>query len=129
MILALCADNAFGMAFHGRRQSKDSAVRQRLLELSGGALRMSAYSARQFEGTVYAADDYLSAARPEDWCFVENADFLPFADEIEQLVIFRWNRDYPADLHFTFPGPWVLETVEDFPGTSHEIITQEVYRK
>lgn len=129
MILAVCVDNAFGMAFHKRRQSKDAALRERLMTLCGGRLRMSAYSAKQFDTAVYSGDDYLSGAESGDWCFVENGDYDGFADRIEQIVLFRWNRDYPADLHFQFPGKWQLISTEDFPGTSHEKITQEVYRK
>ena len=48
MILSLCADDRLGLSFGERRQSKDSQVRRRLLELSGGNLRMSEYYARQF---------------------------------------------------------------------------------
>ena len=129
MIVAVCVDEGFGMAFHGRRQSKDAALRQRLLELSGGRLRMSAYSAKQFEGAVYSGEDYLSGASDGDWCFVENGEYEAFAERIEQLVVFHWNRAYPADLHFRFPGQWQLVSQEDFPGTSHDKITQEVYRK
>lgn len=129
MIVALCVDNGFGLMFHKRRQSKDAALRERLLALSGGRLRMSAYSAKQFEEDVYAGEDYLSGAGDGEWCFVENGDYAAHAERIEQLVLFRWNRDYPADLHFQFPGQWKLISAEDFPGTSHEKITQEVYRK
>ncbi len=129
MILALCADNAFGMSFGGRRQSKDSVIRARLLECSGGRLRMSDYSARQFSEPVSSGEDYLSGAVSGDWCFVENGDYVPYADRIEQIVLFRWNRDYPADLYFQFPGPWRLQSTEDFPGSSHDTITMEVYCK
>ncbi len=129
MILAVCVDNAFGMGFAGRRQSKDAALRQRLLALSGGKLRMSAYSAKQFEGDVYSGPDYLSGAQIGDWCFVENGDYLNLTELPERIVLFRWNRDYPADLYFKFPGQWRLVSSEDFPGTSHEKITQEVYEQ
>lgn len=127
MILAVCVDNAFGMAFAGRRQSKDAALRAQLLALSGGSLRMSPYSAKQFAEDVYAADDYLSGAEAGQWVFLEKGDYLQYADRIEQIVLFRWNRDYPADQHFKFPGQWHLVSTVDFPGTSHEKITQEVY--
>ncbi len=129
MILALCVDDRLGLRFGGRRQSKDSAVRQRLLELSGGQLRMSEYSSRQFEKPVYSGADYLSSAKPGDWCFAENTEYLSFADAITQLVLFRWNRHYPADEYFEFPGKWALVRSEDFPGTSHEKITMEVYER
>lgn len=129
MILALCVDNAMGLMFARRRQSKDAALRERLLSLSGGKLRMSPYSARQFDAGVYAGADYLSGAKAGEWCFVENGDYEAYADRIERIVLFRWNREYPADLHFRFPGKWTLVSAEDFPGTSHEKITQEVYQK
>ena len=129
MILALCADDRLGISFGGRRQSKDSEVRRRLLELSGGRLRMSEYSARQFEEDIYGGADYLSGSQAQDWCFAEDTAYLAHADAIGQIVLFRWNRHYPADVHFEFPGKWALVRSEDFPGSSHEKITMEVYER
>lgn len=129
MILAVCVDNRMGLMFAGRRLSKDALLRQKLLELSGGALRMSPYSAKQFDDEVYAGDDYLSGAEAGAWCFVENGDYAQYPDHIEKIVLFKWNRDYPADLYFMFPGEWNLISTEDFPGNSHETITMEVYEK
>ena len=129
MILAACTDDRFGMSFGGRRQSKDAAVRRRLWELSGGNLRMSEYSSRQFDKPVYSGADYLSGAREVDWCFAEDLAFEAFAGSIGQIVLFRWNRHYPTDVQFRFPGKWALVRTEDFPGSSHETITMEVYEK
>lgn len=129
MILAACVDNRMGLSFLGKRLSKDRMLREKLLSLSGAKLRMSLYSRKQFESGTYAGEDYLSAACPGDWVFAENADYLDYADRIEQIVLFRWNRDYPADLYFSFPGDWRLVSTEDFPGNSHDNITMEVYRK
>ena len=129
MILALCVDNRMGLMFQNRRLSKDAVLRERLLDLSGGHLRMSPYSAKQFDCDVYAGDDYLSGSAQGEWCFVENDDYAAHADEIEKIVLFRWNRDYPADLYFAFPGEWNLVSGEEFPGRSHDMITMEVYEK
>lgn len=129
MILAVCADDRLGISFGGRRQSKDAGVRRRLLELSGGNLRMSDYSARQFEEPVYHGSDYLSGAKNGDWCFAENPDYEGFSEKIGRIVLFRWNRHYPADVCFRFPGKWSLIRSEDFSGSSHETITMEVYEK
>ena len=90
---------------------------------------MSEYSARQFEEGVYGGVDYLSGAEAEDWCFAEDTAYLAHADAIRQIVLFRWNRHYPADVHFEFPGKWALVRAEDFPGSSHEKITMEVYER
>ena len=127
MIIVLCVDDNMGLAFNRRRQSKDAALREKLASLSGGQLRMSEYSARQFDIPVYSGPDYLSAAAPGDWCFCEDTDFREYAGQIERIYLFRWNRVYPADLYFSFPGQWRLISSEDFPGTSHEKITLEVY--
>jgi len=129
MILAVCVDDRLGLSFGGRRQSKDTQVRRRLWELSGGNLRMSAYSARQFEEPVYSGADYLTGAGSRDWCFAENLDYERCAGQIGQIVLFRWNRHYPSDVSFRFPGNWELVRTEDFPGSSHERITMEVYQK
>ena len=129
MILAVCVDNRMGLSFLGKRLSKDALLREKLLALSGGKLRMSVYSMKQFGCEVYAGADYLSGAQDGDWCFCENGDYADFAGQIEKIVLFQWNRDYPADLHFSFPGEWRLVRSEDFPGKSHETITMEVYEK
>ena len=129
MILAICVDNRMGISFMGKRLSKDRGLREKLLTLSGGKLRMSVYSGKQFGPGVYMAADYLSGAAEGDWVFAENAEYLDHADQIAQIVLFKWNRDYPADVYFSFPGDWTLVSSEDFPGNSHETITMEVYRK
>ena len=109
MIIALCVDNRMGLLFNRRRLSKDSALRQKLLDLSGGDLRMSAYSAKQFDQPVYAAPDYLSASKPGQWCFCEDTQYLDHAEQIQRIVLFKWNRDYPAEVNFALPGQWRLE--------------------
>ena len=129
MILAICADDKLGLSFAGRRQSKDSEIRRRLIDLSKGQLRMSDYSARQFDEPVYHGADYLTNANRGDWCFVENADHETCAGQIERIVLFRWNRHYPADVFFRFPGNWTLVDTEEFAGSSHDKITMEVYQK
>lgn len=129
MILAVCVDNRMGLSFMGKRLSKDRTLREKLMTLSGGKLRMSVYSGKQFGLDVYTGADYLSGAREGDWVFAENTEYLDYADMIEQIVLFKWNRDYPADVFFSFPVDWQMVSCEDFPGNSHETITMEVYRK
>ena len=63
------------------------------------------------------------------------AETIPSDDMLEQtqkLVIYRWNRHYPADVRWD-PDldalGFVLRETADFPGTSHEKITREVYER
>ena len=127
MILALCVDDRMGLSFCTRRLSKDRVIREKLTKLSGGSLRMSMYSAKQFESAVYSGEDYLTGAAKGDWCFAENDDYLEVFGSVEKIVLFRWNRAYPADLFFRIPEGWRLTAREDFPGNSHDNITMEVY--
>lgn len=129
----VCLDEGGGMMFNHRRQSRDAAVRGRIAEAAAGALlRLDAYSARQFGGDLpvnaRVSEDFLEEAGPADYCFVEDRDLTPYLDRVEELIVFRWNRDYPRDqvLPVDLSG-WRLAASEDFAGSSHERITQEVF--
>ena len=51
-------------------------------------------------------------------------------DRLEKLIVFRWNRKYPADFWLDADlRDWKLIEAEEFPGNSHEKITQETYVK
>ena len=133
MKLIVCLDDGDGMLFNRRRQSKDSALRQHMLEMcADSALWMNGYSAAQFspEATIITAEDFLDKAGPNDYCFLENKDISAYVDRVEQVIIYRWNRAYPRDTTFPtklFSHKWKLISREEFSGNSHEQITQEVY--
>lgn len=134
MKIAVCLDDRNGMLFCGRRQSKDSALRQQLLRLAQPeGLWMNGYSAKQFEeqDAIREAEDFLSLAAPGEWCFVENSDVLPYKEKIEEIAIYRWNRLYPSDVKFPledFSNSWQLLGSRVFAGSSHDEITEEIYR-
>lgn len=133
MHLMVCVDDRYGMSFAGRRQSMDRVLRERILELVGQApLWVNEYTAGQFDSApenLRADPEYLLLAGQGEYCFAEVDDLLPWAEKIEDIILFRWNRRYPADR--VFPRQ-LLESrgctqVEEFPGYSHETITQEVH--
>lgn len=129
----VCVDDGGGMMFNHRRQSRDREVRDRICSLSeAGVLRLDAYSARQFTGGLppqaVVSENFLSEAGSGDFCFVEDRDLSPYLDQVEELIVFRWNRDYPRDQLLPVDlGAWKLTCVEEFSGSSHDQITQEVY--
>lgn len=135
MIVMLCVDDKNGMLFNRRRQSKDRVLQQHVLALAGSSrLWMSPYSRKQFADTglaeIIVDEAYLEKAETGDYCFVEDRDVIPYADRIEKVVLFRWNRNYPADTFFTLDlSRYTLEKSEDFAGNSHEKITKEIYRR
>lgn len=135
MIIILCVDDNNGMMFNRRRQSQDRVLREDLLKLVGtGRLRMNAYSKKQFTdfGAAQAVigEDYLDQAENGDFCFVEDKEVRPYEDQAERIILYRWNRVYPADFYFTLDlQGWTLEEMVEFAGSSHEKITREMYRR
>ena len=135
MIVMLCVDDKNGMLFNRRRQSKDRVLCQHILELVGtGRLWMSPYSKKQFADTkqaeVIVDEAYLEKAGAGDYCFVEDRDVALYENRIEQIILFRWNRIYPADIFFTLDiSGYTLEKTENFAGNSHDKITKEIYRR
>lgn len=137
MIVIVCIDDRNGMMFHNRRVSQDRVQRRDMLrECEGKILYMSAYSKKMFCGStahdISVSDDFLEKAGKGEYCFVEDADMAGCQERIEGVILYRWNRSYPADIYFTLnlaDGGWVRERAEEFEGFSHEKITKEVYRR
>ena len=130
MILIYCVDNQGGILFNHRRQSQDRLLRRRLLERVGASkLWMSPYTARQFDAlpeNVQVSETFLSEAEAGEYCFAE----LSCPDDAEGVVLYRWNRSYPADVRFTLDlSAFRLAERTDFPGFSHPKITEEIYIK
>lgn len=135
MIVILCVDNNNGMMFNHRRQSQDKKLREHLLDMiSPHKLWMNSYSGELFADTestrLYINDFFLDKIRSGDYCFIENVDISSYKEHIEKIVLFKWNRSYPADTFLPIDlGEWALEGSEDFAGYSHDKITKEIYRK
>lgn len=135
MTVMLCVDDKNGTFFNHRRQSKDRILQEHILKLAGPKrLWMSPYSKKQFADTgqidVMADEEYLEKAGDEDLCFAEGDDLTPYVEKIDRIILFKWNRVYPADTYFTLDiSGWTKEETEDFAGNSHEKITKEIYRR
>ena len=137
MIVMLCVDKRMGMFFNRRRQSQDCLLREDILaEAVDRRLWMNAYSYQQFAGlaaeNIYVDEAFLDKAETGDCCFVENQLLSAYQAKIEQIILYHWNRSYPADLYLDIclPGSdWHLQACSEFPGSSHEKITKEVYRR
>lgn len=137
MILIACVDDKLGMLFNRRRQSQDRILRERILQLTDGkTLWMNEYSRKQFGDAeipqIRVSETFLQEAGEGDYCFLETVDPAPYEASIEQIVLYKWNRVYPADVHFSIPlqeHGWKIVQTTDFPGSSHDKITEEVYTK
>ena len=134
MRLIICVDARGGMSFNGRRVSRDRVVTEQIIASEGGCLRMADYSRSLFpaDADLYAGEDFLENAAPEDRCFLEISDPAPWLHRAEEIILYRWNRSYPYDNRFPLEqldSGWELAETLDFQGNSHEKITREVYRK
>ena len=132
MTIIVCVDDNMGMMFNDRRQSRDSAVIDKIYEIAqGGSLFASEYSANLFdEEKVIVCNEMLDRATDNDYCFVENISLCKHMDKIKSIVLFKWNRSYPYDVKLDISIDEFTEVlVEDFAGNSHEKITKAVYVK
>lgn len=135
LIIAVCIDGRGGMLFNHRRQSQDRAQREDLLEFCAGRrLWIAPYSAALFgerEG-VRADEEFLTKAEAGEVCFVEDRPVAPAAEWIEAMVVYDWDRAYPADVHLDFDpaaAGFTLAEEREFPGASHERIIRRIYER
>ncbi len=131
MKVITCVDNDGGLFFNERRQSQDRGFISNLLQLcKGRTLYISDYSAPLFpkEKHIKVVEDPLKTAKKRQFCFVEGQYLKPYEDKIEALILYHWNRDYPADRYLDLDlTQWTLVETTTFAGTSHDHIRREVY--
>ena len=133
MKLCLCIDKNNGIMFFGKRPSQDRVQRAEMLTLIGKTkLWISKYSASLFESAenIIVDDDYMSKAQADDYCFVEDKEID--LKKCSTIVVYNWNRHYPADKFFTFDlkkEGFKKISSRDFVGSSHEKITEEIYER
>lgn len=134
MTAVVCIDDKNGMMFNKRRQSRDSILIDDLMSLcSGKVLHMCEYSRSLFENyqeKISVDENFPESAGKHDICFIENADLSSYAERIDKLIIYRWNRHYPSDLKLTLDlSEYKLQNRTEFKGSSHDKITREEYIK
>lgn len=134
MNVIVAVDDDFGMMFNKRRQSQDKVVREKLLNLVGNRkLYMNEYTMKQFTepSDVIAVDeDFLQIAESGDFCFVENQNLSGVTDRIDEMILIKWNRQYPSDFKLDVQPEKIglqLKHEEEFVGNSHEKITMQIW--
>ena len=98
MKLIVCLDDKNGMMFNKRRQSRDRVLIENVLELcKGEKLYTNEYSSKLFpENSVEVFDSIENVGN--EYCFAEN--FTVNEENIEEIIVYKWNRLYPADTYF-----------------------------
>ena len=103
MKLITCLDDKNGILFHCRRQSQDRGLRAFIKDMvKDTRLYMNSYTYELYKDIPNAVvcDDFLEKADTGDYCLVEDCPVKEYEDRIEELILFRWNKIYPADLYF-----------------------------
>lgn len=135
MYIIICIDDNKGMMFNHRRQSQDKELRNHILsEINNDKLWMNVYTSGQFHETrlqnIVVDQDFLKKADQYEYCFVEDENIKPYMERIEKIILFKWNRKYPADFYYNIDmSGWKLVKTEELKGNSHEKITKEIYIK
>ena len=133
MKLIVCVDEAMGMMFNNRRQSRDGVLIEHILDLvDDKKIWITAFSESLFK---FKTEYILFEEKPidvgdEDFCFVENIAPSGLEESVDEIILYNWNRSYPSDMKFDIClDNWILVSEVEIKGSSHEKITERIYKK
>ena len=142
MKVIMCLDNNNGMMFNNRRTSRDrEVIKDIVYNYKNEKISISVYSKELFEdylkdnglesledNNIIVDDDYISKINDNDYCFIEEMSIIDYNIKLEQIVVYRWDRIYPADTYCQIDfDDYVLKGKEEIKGYSHEKISKEIY--
>lgn len=130
MTIYVCLDDRDGMLFNKRRQSRDAAVLADIQASIPDVLTIDPFSEKLIReaGIPYVLAE--NALQPEAHFFLEARAASGVVPSASTVVIYRWNRHYPADVRFDADlTGFTPQSRREFPGNSHETITKEVYTR
>ncbi len=133
MNVIICLDDNNGMLFNNRRQSRDKMVLCDIFrDLRGETLYITPFSENlmaDYSDRISVCDD-VSEIDAGQWFFCENVDLMPFVDRIEKIIVYNWNRVYPADFSCSLDfSAYTLVGEFEFECNSHKVITKKVFVK
>ena len=131
MRVIVCLDDDLGMLFGRKRQSRDSAVLEDI-KAEFGEIVILPFSQRLIEpsGIKYTLKETENDFKRGETIFLESIDPARLGDKIDELVIYRWNRRYLADMKFTLSlADFKRVGVKEFAGSSHDKITKEIFKR
>jgi len=134
MKLIVCIDDKNGMLFMKKRQSRDRLLIADLGTLvKGETVWIEPYSEILLQGSSISyrcSDAPLEEAKPNGVCLNERFSVKPYADAIDTVILYRWNRHYPGDFFFDLDlHHFSLTSTYEFQGSSHDKITRQIYKR
>ena len=130
MKIVVCVDDNFGMLFNQRRQSRDAILLEDMLtmvEEMEGKPWIAPFSEKLIKPYmeerpfITIDENYWDEAEAQDFCFVENKALQQCEENIDTVILYRWNRVYPADTYFDIDlSGWQLVSTEEPVSTHHQ---------
>lgn len=129
----LTVDDKDGVSFDGKRQSRDREIVKDICSSLDCKIYLTEYSSRlfgDFKDRTEICDNPILKCPDGAAAFLEGHPIGPYIESIGKVILYKWNKVYPADDFFD--AREVLEagsliTSLEFNGFSHEKITKEVY--
>ncbi len=127
--------NGGGVSLFGRPVSRDIFVFEDLAALAGERELIARPGAAALFSGVRARltllPDPEKAEIPDAFVLFDAA--VP-ADlgRFDRVTLYRWNRDYPADVFFdekALTAGFTKTETSEFPGNSHPRVTREIYER
>ncbi len=128
MKIIICLDDNNGMLFNNRRQSRDSAVLEDVFaNLGSEQLNIFPFSQKLFADFNDKVSVCSSLAENNVY-FIEDIDIKPYESQIKEIVVYKWNRVYPADFYCEIDfSAFNAVSQTELHGSSHEKITKIIY--
>lgn len=134
MVGIICIDKNKGMMFNNRRQSKDrNLITHILKKVDNNTLWITSFSQDIFNSSeiknIIVDDMFWEKIGKDEYCFIENIELTYIIEKIDTLIVYNWNRAYPADKYFdiSIENEWTIQSEEEFKGFSHKKITEKIY--
>ncbi len=132
MIAILCVDERNGMLFNNRRQSRDEILNSHIIKkINGKKMWITNFSKDLFESeNIIIDNNFMDKIGKEEYVFIENIPLENIIEKVDEIIIYNWNRYYPADVYLTCPlDSWKLISENELIGSSHEKITERIYKR
>ncbi len=132
MNIIVCVCDGLGMLFNKRRQSRDRVLIEEMIQSVGAEnIIISEFSKSLFKDIEgIDAVTHLPLLTTDKYQFIENVSMKGFKSEINNLIVYFWNRKYPLDLQLglDLENDFLLISETEFQGSSHEKITKKIFK-
>ena len=124
------------MMFNNRRQTKDRIVIQKIKDITkNNFLHLSKYSRHLFQGDDNLIEfgtrwyyGKIIKGEENDYFFIEDSRPKDYECIIHRIILFCWNKTYPADSFFDIDlNNYEQKEEIEFEGYSHEKISMKIY--